>query len=849
MNLQMAYQKVYLFVIVLLMTSNYYAQSPKFKLSETYNSDANICFALPNDSTNLSFIKESRISIKNETNDWLYITSRVKIIDSLLKAGLISDFYFEYAPPTYLDDSARLMHKVDDVHFGNNGLPSGFTGENVIIGIVDSGLDHNHPDFIDENGNKRLIRYWDHSITNGSNVPQPYGYGQLWTQNDIINGTITSNETGTAHGTTVTGMAVGNGSANGKNKGFAPDANIVVVKTNFSLPNWTLTIADACDYIFRVADSLNMPAVVNLSLGTYLGSHDATDPAAQLINALLDEKGGRIVVCAAGNSGNGGNYHVRNDFTTDTSFVWFENNPSGALGDNTIFFDLWSNQNQVNYSYSFSAIHPSNYNVSATTAYYNPLDFIGSPVFDTLRNNNNDILATLEVYHNIIGNNLQIQAYFSQVDSTSYYYSFNTTGSGRYDLWSGLFLNLNKIVEDLPSSVDVPNINKYVLPDSLQTIVSSWNCSEKVVSVGNLRGRLGHIDYNGNQYYPAEMTPPGKLVLSSSKGPTRNGIIKPDLTAAGDVTLAAGPAWLLNNPSFNGVIDVDGFHVRNGGTSMASPAVAGTAALFLEKCNLGTWQEFKNLIFQNSDTDTDTGPTPNNAYGYGKLNAYELMLDALLPLDIIGDTLICQAPVVIGSAPPLSSYFWSNGETDSELTIDSPEELSLYGRDEQGCLRFSDTLSIIEGNVPSSPIISEVGDGYFSTFGPNIQWYFNDTPIPGANSQMLFPEQNGFYSVSFTSDEGCTVFSNAYEYTLSIEDGEILKFNIYPNPTNELLNIETSLHQPFTLHVTDLQGKVLFHQDVSTNSTSLNVSQLPKGAYFLHINTSDFNKVVKFIRN
>jgi hypothetical protein len=345
------------------------------------------------------------------------------------------------------------------------------------------------------------------------------------------------------------------------------------------------------------------------------------------------------------------------------------------------------------------------------------------------------------------------------------------------------------------------------------------------------------------------MTPPGRLVLSSSKGPTRNGVIKPDLSAAGDVTLAAGPAWLLNNPTYNGVIDIDGFHVRNGGTSMASPAVAGTAALFLEKCNDGTWQQFKNLIFQTSDEDSDTGPTPNLAYGYGKLNAHALMLDALLPLDLIGDTLICQAPIVVGSAPPLENYTWSNGETASELIIDSPTTLYLQGRDEQGCLRFSDTLFIAEGNVPPTPVVSEVGNGFLTTSGPNIQWYLNDTPIPGENNQMIFPEINGFYSVSFTSSEGCTVFSNAFEYTLNLTNENLSDFNIYPNPTQNNLTIENDGHLKFSFSISDIQGKVMHKQPKAIEHASINLSQFPTGIYFLSITTKEFSQVVKIIRN
>ena len=43
-------------------------------------------------------------------------------------------------------------------------------------------------------------------------------------------------------------------------------------------------------------------------------------------------KEGRIIVCAAGNSGGWGKYHVQGNTDLDTSFVWIEPNPSSQLG-------------------------------------------------------------------------------------------------------------------------------------------------------------------------------------------------------------------------------------------------------------------------------------------------------------------------------------------------------------------------------------------------------------------------------------------------------------------------------------------------------------------------------------
>ncbi|MEN9399606.1 MAG: hypothetical protein RL632_707, partial [Bacteroidota bacterium] len=327
----------------------------------TRSPEAAVAFCIPNNALSLETLRKDNIPVKCTTKNWIYVTVSPKWIDERIKNGQLNSYYYEFAPPVALSDTARLMHYVNPVHAGGPGLGGAYTGENVIIGFVDQGLDFNHPDFIDANGNTRVLRYWDHTVSSGSTIPQPYNYGIVWTEQDINNGLCTSNEIGTAHGTSVAGIGAGNGTANGSNKGMAPNSKIIVVETDFNLPNWTLTIADACDYIFKVADSLGMPAVVNLSLGTYLGSHDGNDPASEMMEQLLDEQQGRIIVCAAGNAGNKGKYHVRGTVDADTSFVWFSNNSSNqaAFGPNTIFFDLWSDTTEATYHFAYGANLPS----------------------------------------------------------------------------------------------------------------------------------------------------------------------------------------------------------------------------------------------------------------------------------------------------------------------------------------------------------------------------------------------------------------------------------------------------------------------------------------------------------
>jgi hypothetical protein len=66
-------------------------------------------------------------------------------------------------------------------------------------------------------------------------------------------------------------------------------------------------------------------------------------------------------------------------------------------------------------------------------------------------------------------------------------------------------------------------------------------------------------------------------------------------------------------------------HIRNGGTSMASPIVAGIAALYLQQHPNASYQEVKDVLIATAVKDNFTGPTANNEYGNGKVNAFRAL--------------------------------------------------------------------------------------------------------------------------------------------------------------------------------------------------------------------------------
>ncbi|HJX30100.1 MAG TPA: hypothetical protein VJ885_19520, partial [Thermoanaerobaculia bacterium] len=68
------------------------------------------------------------------------------------------------------------------------GTFTGRTGAGVVVGVVDSGIDYDHPDFVDASGNTRIVALWDQQSSAGP-APAAYGYGTECTSTEISTGT------------------------------------------------------------------------------------------------------------------------------------------------------------------------------------------------------------------------------------------------------------------------------------------------------------------------------------------------------------------------------------------------------------------------------------------------------------------------------------------------------------------------------------------------------------------------------------------------------------------------------------------------------------------------------------
>ena len=154
-------------------------------------------------------------------------------------------------------DSVRYFSRVDNVHTGAT-LPQAYTGQGVIVGVIDCGFDFNHINLCDENGNTRVKAVYMPLDKTGSQPVVNYRLlpGSCYeTPTQIMS--LTTDDRNTTHGTQTAGIAAGAYRDNGW-YGIAPGADLVLC----GMPEGELTdvrVANCLSYINDYAKRKGKP--------------------------------------------------------------------------------------------------------------------------------------------------------------------------------------------------------------------------------------------------------------------------------------------------------------------------------------------------------------------------------------------------------------------------------------------------------------------------------------------------------------------------------------------------------------------------------------------------------------
>ncbi|HEU4725894.1 MAG TPA: S8 family serine peptidase [Candidatus Eisenbacteria bacterium] len=553
---------------------------------------------------------------------------------------------------------------------GPNGV-NGPSGTGVLIGVIDTGIDLGHADFRRADGGTRVLALWDQTTASGS-PPPGYAYGSEWTASQIDAGmALSTDEEG--HGTHVAGIAAGNGRGGaagldaGRYVGIAPEAALCIVKADFTGPGGASAadILDAVDYIFAKAASLSMPAVVNLSFGSHEGPHDGTLPFDEMLEAMAGP--GRILVGAAGNEG-ADRVHGRVDppagGTSELTFRIPMYAPKPGAANDVVRLSAWYDRGD---SMAVTLVTPG----GTTLGPFGPGSASGvlhatseGRISVCLGDCTASGLAPAEI-------SVTIDDGAESEPPGSGLWKFRLTrgaagGSGRVDAY----------VADQYLGASAPSV-VWILGAVSYGTVRSPASSDSVIAVGAHVAKPCWTSIDGETNCAGSPSSTGQLAFFSSRGPRRDGARKPEICAPGLVVASSRSAAA----TFDAWETVPGgAHAILLGTSMSAPSVTGAVALLLARAGWAAAgpTAVRAQLTANARTDGFTGATPNDSWGYGKLDILSLLSMSPTAVETADD--VPRARFALSNAAP--NPF--NPSTSTTLDLPSEGRVSVRVHDVSG---------------------------------------------------------------------------------------------------------------------------------------------------------------------
>jgi subtilisin family serine protease len=416
------------------------------------------------------------------------------------------------------------------------GMDTNLTGAGVLVGIIDSGIDYLHPDFIREDGASRIVALWDQTATAGNEERPPFGYtlGVEYSAEQIDRALAAPNraqalaivpETDSGHGTHVAGIAAGNGRASGgAYRGVAYESELLVVKLGTpgsgSFPR-TTELMTGVDYCLKKAAALGKPIAINLSFGNNYGSHSGTS----LLETYLNGAAGYGKCSIVAGSGNEGAKAAHTSGILSDVPVMVELAVSDY--ESSLNVQLWKSYMD---EFSVELIHPNQtskyvFSGSGTGSLMlgdtRVLIYIGQP---------SPYSPYQEIYFELLGEPY-VDTGIWQIRLTP-----RIIREGSYDLW-------------LPAGAALNSGTGFLRP-TVDTTLTIPSTASGVLTVGA---------YDAYTDAPASFSGRGYTWALQQ--------VKPDLVAPGVDVISCAP---------------NGGYVSRSGTSMATPFVTGAAALLMQ---------------------------------------------------------------------------------------------------------------------------------------------------------------------------------------------------------------------------------------------------------------------------
>ena len=551
----------------------------------------------------------------------------------------------EMLQPT--NDLARKETKADQIveaaKAAAAGLPQAYTGKDVVLGIIDQGIDYNHGAFRHADGSTRVVKAF---LMNDNNGHYSSATGEE------ITGFITDNMT-SSHGTHTAATAAGSELGNGQ-QGVAPEVDIVLCGLNTYTS--TTNIAGFIKEIFAYAKQVNKPAVVSISMGNIIDLHDGSDLIAEAVRneTVNGTKPGRVVLISSSNSAANWQSIVQSGTTKTVLGSASEVTATAPAVYNSLYCFYASDYQD--FTIALKVVDTTTGQVSdignhvlhqKSGAVMENFDLTKVSNYPTATSGKNAVFYYLSCVDPVV-----------KLDDPKYRLAIVATSKDGQNL--KLICNGDNNAEPCFDAPIVTGGYNFAANDWTKgngnIAISASICDDAVISVGSYITRTGWETWEGKGVGYPESTFTGKtqhigeISDFSSWGTDDNGKNYPTIIAPGQGTISAAnnydystfmpdednPGGAVPNPLSNDaknflIGNIDKFNRRNWyvleqGTSMSCPHAAGIIALWLQAKPSLTVTEIKSVLQETCvndkfTTNIDLIPSRNKVQaGFGKID-------------------------------------------------------------------------------------------------------------------------------------------------------------------------------------------------------------------------------------
>ncbi len=547
-------------------------------------------------------------------------------------------------------------------------MPQVWTGKGVVVGLTDIGIDPNHPHFLTPDGTPRIKRMAHYLDTLGVRaIIHPTDNGKWHSDN--------SDEW---HGTHVLGIMAGSSTAT-PYLGIASEAEIVASASMLT----DACILDGVEEIIDYAKTHGMPAVVNMSVGSYTGPHDGT----ALFNQYLDKLGEEAIICmSAGNEGSKkGYFRTRFDQTTTSKSVCITDVKWWNCQRNYGSADFWSLDGRE-FQLSLAVRDMSTQSIVATFPLKGDessrtweIASAGCATTDYAEINE-EFSNYYKGYFRLTAGTDPDNGRFRIYTSMDLSCTDRIGEMGRYFVTVTLHAEPGVTVDAYADAYQLEfnhgGSSRFAQPDASRSI-SDIACGHNVIVVGGAVSRNTAPSLAGPLIDYSWFTE-GTIGDWSSYGTLDDGRSLPHIAAPGCYVISSvSGEYVRSHPDEEGSMSAkatvdgkDAWWISEAGTSMASPYVAGVIALMLEVDPTLTVGDVRDII--TSTADRDMADASNPRWGSGKFNALAAMRKLL---ENGGVTIPAGADII----HPIVSV--GGNEIVVEYVTDTAMDIAVYSTD------------------------------------------------------------------------------------------------------------------------------------------------------------------------